>query len=166
MWRRWRVALAVTLALLLAVATAAALSDGVSWYTPDSGGCTSGSGWTLCGAAGQPDAHTTPGLFGGFYHPIWTATPTASATPPASSTPTATPTASATATPTPGASPTPTTTASPAASATPLGDDMLLPGGAHMRIVRRWTWDEVAILAALLALTATRIIRWAWREFA
>lgn len=172
MWRRVRsAALALCLAGLLAL-TAWALSDGLWWWTPDSGGCTSGPGWRMCGAAGQPDAMVTPPYYGGYYGPLWTATPTPTATPTNTATPTATSTSSstptatntetptstatpsatatatasstATATPTPGASPTPTITATPAPPPTVAPDV---------------TFGQAWILLALAALALLRLMR-------
>ena len=120
MWRRIRPYLIASLSAgLWAVLTAYALSDGLNWWTLEPGGCTSGPGWRMCGAAGQPDAYTSPPIYGGYYGPLWTPTPTPSATPTVTPTPTASATPTASSTPTNTPTQTPTASNTPTASATP-----------------------------------------------
>ena len=72
----WRLVLALVLVLALAGGVIAAVPDTfeIAWFTVDSGGGSmSGSGYTIDGTIGQPDAASTSGggytLDGGFWNP-------------------------------------------------------------------------------------------------
>ena len=66
---RTKVLLCIAVVVAFSVPTAA--DDAVSWFTIDGGGGTAstGSGYTLTGTIGQPDATTGPALTGGGYAP-------------------------------------------------------------------------------------------------
>lgn len=162
MWRRARIVItALCLTGLLAALTAYALSDGLWWHTPDAGVCVTVDGWRLCGAAGQPDAHATPPMYGGYYGPLWTPTATPSATPTSTATPTATATHTPSATPTSTATSTPSAT--PAPTNTPPGVSTPLPSGRLVFVERSWTLGDAALTLAWLALLMVRLARMVMR---
>lgn len=166
---QWRRSLALVLiALLILTGVVLAAGEAVLWFTPDAGGISTGGGYELHGAAGQPDAGISSGggyaVSGGFY-PLRTPTPTPTGTlpptetPTATETPTSTPTASATATetatdtPTATETPSATPTATQTATPTPVGISTVVFGGTAVMLKAQITWDQIA-LALLFCLVA------------
>lgn len=184
MWRRSFALSLLALLILAGLALAQALLS-TSWWTPDAGGVSTGGGYSLSGAAGQPDAGGASGggysLNGGFYPlrtPTPTSTPTATATgtlpptdtPTATETPTETPTASATATetatdtPTPTETPTATLSATPTATATPGAAVTGIPlsSGAVLAVVPSVRFGELFQVLAALLLAGLIALRWVY----
>jgi hypothetical protein len=134
--RRAVVATVLAAALFAGAVLAGAPADfGLRWWSVDGGGGTStGAGYSVSGAVGQPDAAVATGgdyaVRGGFWvggvsPPAATVTPTATAETTATSEPTVT--ATSTGSPAPTNTATPTSTGSPPPSNTPTATGTATP---------------------------------------